>query len=404
MIDRIGPQFPVEYIAHHLVPTGGEAMTDTPRDNDRSVSLMDRYRNVRRGIWNALDRAASWSQGSWKSRREAIGWTLLVVAAAGMLILPVVRLAFSVVDVAVRWLVTILAAIVGDRGYLTAGSIAAAYLAIYGLVDAKHLREENQASLERSTFVTLVSAGEPANFVTALKTFGPIQTRMATKPPSWLEFWTWGQKEDPNGPFMHQWALDRFKRCRSGICSLDKDIRIDLSGANLTGANLWNVDLSGADLRGAHLAGADLHEANLNRATLAEAVLAQAKLSKARMSEANLRGADLRASDLAEAWLDHADLSDKSATFEGARGAPVNMSNANLAKAYLENANMHKAKLTDANLAGANLNGANLDGADLSGATLAGARYNAGTIFPIGFDPVEAGVELDRSLSGQISN
>ena len=73
-----------------------------------------------------------------------------------------------------------------------------------------------------------------------------------------------------------------------------RDMRADLSGANLqgadlSGANLQGADLSGADLSGANLQGADLSGANLRRANLFEA-----NLQGADLSGADLRGADLR--------------------------------------------------------------------------------------------------------------
>ena len=97
--------------------------------------------------------------------------------------------------------------------------------------------------------------------------------------------------------------------------------------------------LTGAELRGALLGGADLFNSDLG-------------------------GADLRGADLAEALL----------------------SASNLSLADLTGANLFRADLTEANLCGADLTDANLIGADLRG-----AEYDAQTIFPMGFDPVQAG-------------
>ena len=44
--------------------------------------------------------------------------------------------------------------------------------------------------------------------------------------------------------------------------------------------------------------------------------------------------------------------------------------------------NLSRADLTEANLKGANLNGANLGRADLSG-----VKYDAATVWPVGFTP-----------------
>ena len=60
---------------------------------------------------------------------------------------------------------------------------------------------------------------------------------------------------------------------------------------------------------------------------------------------------------------------------------------ANLEEAYLTD-----AWIAEANLTGANLTGANLKRADLRRANLAGAQADEGTQWPVGFDPVAAGV------------
>ena len=92
----------------------------------------------------------------------------------------------------------------------------------------------------------------------------------------------------------------------------------NLIGANLIGANLIGANLSGANLRGANLSGADLSGANLS-----DANLSGANLSGADLSGANLRNADLRGANLISADLSGANLSD------------ANLSGANLSGAYL---------------------------------------------------------------------
>jgi hypothetical protein len=165
----------------------------------------------------------------------------------------------SIIDLVLRWMVTLIDAAVGDRGYLTVGSIVGAYLAFYGLIDASHQRGENRASLERSTFVTLVSSNNPASFVVALKRFGKIQSMKATAEPELLQFWSWTHQSTPNMDFMYQWALHQFPLCLPRICSLDDKVRIDLAEVDLDETDLHDVDLHGADLHGAHLTAADLH-------------------------------------------------------------------------------------------------------------------------------------------------
>ena len=112
--------------------------------------------------------------------------------------------------------------------------------------------------------------------------------------------------------------------------------------ANLTGADLRYANLIGANLIGANLSDAYLIDANLIGANLSGANLIDANLIGANLSGANLRGANLRGADLRYANLSNADLRD--------------------------------AYLIDANLIGANLSGANLRGADLRYANLSGAN------------------------------
>jgi uncharacterized protein YjbI with pentapeptide repeats len=71
----------------------------------------------------------------------------------------------------------------------------------------------------------------------------------------------------------------------------------------------------------------------------------------------------------------------------------------NLRDANLEGANLKGAHLFGVNLARANLTEASLFDADLSEANLSGtilkhARYNANTIWPVGFDPKAHGAVL----------
>ena len=107
------------------------------------------------------------------------------------------------------------------------------------------------------------------------------------------------------------------------------------------------VVLLDADLSGANLRGADLRVANLRRT----------RLIKANLSWALLIGADISLADLSEADL-------------------------------------NQAHASGANLSGTNLSGANLSGADLSGANLRGTQYTRETVWPDGFDPVQAGAIL----------
>lgn len=221
-------------------------------------------------------------------------------------------------DVPTRWLMDIADTIIGNRGHVVIGSVLAAYFVVFGLIDAKSTQEETRASLERSLFVTLVSSGNPASFVAAMKDdFGPMQTMRATEHPTWFRFWDWGRTYQPNREPMRSWAVERLHLCNKEIkdCSLDQKTRLELNFINLHNADLSTIvsrttrpdfqswlmspaDLSDADLYGADLSGADLSGADLRGANLHWADL----------FGANLRGADLRHADIDSSSLPEADL------------------------------------------------------------------------------------------------
>ncbi len=86
----------------------------------------------------------------------------------------------------------------------------------------------------------------------------------------------------------------------------NRDVKPDLSGADLTGANLFGGDLRGAklgkaDLRGAELFGANLSGADLRGANFGQAYLSEADLSRTDLSQANLSQARLLRADLSGA-------------------------------------------------------------------------------------------------------
>jgi hypothetical protein len=109
-----------------------------------------------------------------------------------------VRAIFLFLDVPTRRLMDIGDTIVGNRGHIVIGSVLAAYFVVFELIDTKSTQEETRASLERSLFITLVSSGNAASFVAAMKDFGSTQTMPATEHPSWFRFWDWGQTYQPN--------------------------------------------------------------------------------------------------------------------------------------------------------------------------------------------------------------
>ena len=146
--------------------------------------------------------------------------------------------------------------------------------------------------------------------------------------------------------------LENHKHWINRDCEDWKNMKANLTGADLRYANLIGANLIGANLIGAGLSGADLRNANLRYANLSNAYLYGANLSDANLSGANLIGAYLYGANLSDADL----------------------RNANLRYANLSNADLRDAYLIDANLIGANLSGANLRGADLRYANLSGAN------------------------------
>jgi uncharacterized protein YjbI with pentapeptide repeats len=290
---------------------------------------------------------------------------------------------FLVLDMPARWLMDVGDTLVGNRGYFAIGSAVAAYFAVFGLIDAKSTQEETRASLERSLFTTLVSSGNTASFVAAMKDFGPTQTIRATEHPSWFRFWGWGRTYQPNSEPLRHWALWRLRLCDQdvkGDCGGRDPIRIELTTANLGGANLSGVQLSGADLLEANLSSANLVEADLSGAKFALTNLSGANLRRANLSNAYLGGANLTLANLSEADLRGANLGDADLSSADLSGAQLNrayLSRANLRGANLRSVNLSDTNLRGVDLSGVDLRGVDLNNADLRGVNLRGANLNA---------------------------
>ena len=173
--------------------------------------------------------------------------------------------------------------------------------------------------------------------------------------------------------------------------------RVDLTGKNLasdalnlSGANLTNAKLEKIKLDSVNLAGA-----NLKCACLKEAQLHHTKLMGANLESANLYKANLYGTKLAKANLIKANLSEVNLSLNVCvelNGA--NLSGANLSKSYLRKALLSEVNFSDANLSRANLLEANLGSANLQRVKLSQAVYNNTTIFPLGFNPTNAGAYL----------
>lgn len=130
-----------------------------------------------------------------------------------------------------------------------------------------------------------------------------------------------------------------------------REVKPDISKADLSGADLGKVDFRYANLKEADLGAAHLNLANLYRANLCDANLQSATLVMANLNQAKLRQTFLLWANLVEAKLNGADL----------------------ARAVIRYANLGYAQLNGANFSGADLNGANLGGTNCSKANFTDA-------------------------------
>jgi hypothetical protein len=168
----------------------------------------------------------------------------------------VAYVAVMLIDLPLRWIVDFCDAAIGNRGYVALGSLVGAYLAAFGLIDAKATQEETRATAALSSFVTLVSSGNSASLVTAMKSlFGSTQTTEITNHPSLWTFWKWGETSFPNKQFLHNWAKSQFEICGK------RPLVESLPTLNCTFYGFGRIELMGADL-----ADADLHEVDLSHA------------------------------------------------------------------------------------------------------------------------------------------
>lgn len=175
---------------------------------------------------------------------------------------------------------------------------------------------------------------------------------------------------------------------------VNKDVRPNLTEANLSGLDLheanfsqvifWGARISEASLFKTNFYGADLRkvnlrEANLSGANLSKAVLDEARLFRAKLSGANLKGASLKRAKLFRANLNSANLSN--ANLIEANLRETDFREANLSKSNLSRANLNNARLVGANLSKANLSKARLREARLSGANLQEANLQNTNFF-----------------------
>ncbi len=222
------------------------------------------------------------------------------------------RLLKQVGTVAYEWARHAGRSFIGPRGYLVFVTLVAAYVGLYSILEARYERRANRALFERSTFMTMVTSGNRATFVTAMKTFGPVQTMTVPRDPELWAPWTWFEQEKPNEDPLYLWAASFFPLCTAEACgnpdAQPKPWRIDLMKADLVESHLWNINLREAYLYNANLRGAMLADADLRGADLTVAILSEADLSNADLRGATLGGAWLRGADLTQAKFNGADL------------------------------------------------------------------------------------------------
>jgi hypothetical protein len=108
---------------------GLEDLSEKPRiteEKRRPFSFRRSYGFVRDRIWRALN----------------LNQSVMPVR----IIIFIARVIAVSVDLPIRWLMSFLDTVAGDRGYLTVGSIIGGHLIVFGLIDAKHQQESARAS------------------------------------------------------------------------------------------------------------------------------------------------------------------------------------------------------------------------------------------------------------------
>ena len=118
-------------------------------------------------------------------------------------------------------------------------------------------------------------------------------------------------KENVSG--WNQWR-ERTRNIRPDLTKADLQNlylnKADLSNAILQGANFGNSNLSGSILQNADMRGASLHKTNLKKSDLREASLLFSDLKGADLEQANLYSTDLRDASFVETNLKRANLSE----------------------------------------------------------------------------------------------
>jgi uncharacterized protein YjbI with pentapeptide repeats len=156
-------------------------------------------------------------------------------------------------------------------------------------------------------------------------------------------------------------------------CTGWKNMRADLSFADLHSVDLSNANLPFAILRSASLLYADISRANLQSANLSNANLQYTAAQHTNLQSANLFRTDCRYSDLSFADLQNANLAHASLRAVNLSYADLTCANllgaearfAVLYSTHLQNTDMRSVNLKNADVRYANLQSANLEDADV---------------------------------------
>ncbi|MGK7906326.1 MAG: pentapeptide repeat-containing protein [Synechococcus sp.] len=170
-------------------------------------------------------------------------------------------------------------------------------------------------------------------------------------------------------------------------CDLqDANLRgVDLSYTNLSGSNLQRAKLYREGPVPASLEGANLAESNLYLADLRLSNLRGTDFKGANLSFANLSGSDLRGANLQEADLRGANL-DRTILFVYGAPLQVDESESTVSKPSPE---------TDSAISNVLSISLEANGeAKALDVQFEGAMFDLNTLFPEGFDPLEAGMEF----------
>lgn len=156
--------------------------------------------------------------------------------------------------------------------------------------------------------------------------------------------------------------------------------RGNLISVNWSPPKCWGeIELEGLDVSNWNVQGSDFSFGSFDGSTLAGTIFDGAKLNNARLRESNLHGAWLIGIDAFGADFTDSDMSN-------AHLAKANLCGADLTGADLRGAYLNNAAFGPATLRGATLNGADFSGTDLRGVDLSEVTFDAGTVWPDGFE------------------